>query len=630
MGDVTYRVVTELSLKGDFGSKAGQGAKEADKLSQNLAGAKAHLGGLASNMGDFAGKVTGAFTGAVEQVGSLALGFAKLGIGGGLAAATYGVAVLNRGLEDTRISIAAVLNANGATSGMGQALGQSAALMSQMRKDAADLPGEFKDLKDIFTLGLNPAMKAGLDPQKFSGMAAKAMAAAAATEMNMPQASREFAQLLQGRAGTHNVFGTQLGIGKELNQQSAGDRVKTIETALNKFAPAIEIFKTSFSAISSTLIDNAKMILGTATLPLFNRVKATMSEANEWFEKHGTSAREMADSFGVHLAHAWEKGVAIVKDWYPAIRDFVMDAKMRIESIWDRIGPGIEKAAGALKDALSNGTALDKIESILKLYGVAKVGGMGVGLAKPLIGAAGNLGGAVGFMGGGAAAAGPAGAAASVGMMFDLALAAGVAAGQLSALTDVNSKYHAKAVATQTKLDNELAKLSGTVSVSLIPALEWWGVNTVKVGTEFITVFNDLLGPMDLVRQAFNHISIAGFKAGDALMSLRPKEMAERLRFKAPDDPNKAPLPFDAQTKRGAIEIMASGAKEMMKDTLMQKPKTGAGGGGGGTSIQKVEIVVNSNQDPSRIARRVKDVLAEIGRNPTSSRYVNNYTSGNR
>lgn len=57
-----------------------------------------------------------------------------------------------------------------------------------------------------------------------------------------------------------------------------------------------------------------------------------------------------------------------------------------------------------------------------------------------------------------------------------------------------------------------------------------------------------------------------------------------------------------------------------------EKPSTkkGAGGGGGGTHIQKVEIVVSSNQDPSRIARMVGDHLEKLSRFPTSTRFATN------
>lgn len=48
-------------------------------------------------------------------------------------------------------------------------------------------------------------------------------------------------------------------------------------------------------------------------------------------------------------------------------------------------------------------------------------------------------------------------------------------------------------------------------------------------------------------------------------------------------------------------------------------------GGGGGTNIQKVEIVVTSNQEPSRIAREVATHLANVGRRPGRSPDVAHY-----
>jgi hypothetical protein len=89
----------------------------------------------------------------------------------------------------------------------------------------------------------------------------------------------------------------------------------------------------------------------------------------------------------------------------------------------------------------------------------------------------------------------------------------------------------------------------------------------------------------------------------------------------------------DARPRDGSLS-------EMIEDRLMSDkmwrmkigkgkaiPETGAGGGGGGTHIQKVEIVVSSNQDPSHIARVVGARLSELARHPRASRSVPNYSA---
>ena len=53
-------------------------------------------------------------------------------------------------------------------------------------------------------------------------------------------------------------------------------------------------------------------------------------------------------------------------------------------------------------------------------------------------------------------------------------------------------------------------------------------------------------------------------------------------------------------------------------------------GGGGGTKIQKVEIVVTSNQSPSRIARETVNELGKLSRAPTSSKYRPNFSGVSR
>jgi hypothetical protein len=45
-------------------------------------------------------------------------------------------------------------------------------------------------------------------------------------------------------------------------------------------------------------------------------------------------------------------------------------------------------------------------------------------------------------------------------------------------------------------------------------------------------------------------------------------------------------------------------------------------GGKGGTTIQRVEIVVTQNNNPSRVARSVVDELSKLQRNPRVSKYA--------
>ena len=70
-----------------------------------------------------------------------------------------------------------------------------------------------------------------------------------------------------------------------------------------------------------------------------------------------------------------------------------------------------------------------------------------------------------------------------------------------------------------------------------------------------------------------------------------------------------------ANEAMGKIDAAAAKKKKVAKH----------GGGGGGTNIQKVEIVVTSNNEPGRVARLVVDEIAKLRRNPRSSPFRDDY-----
>ena len=61
-------------------------------------------------------------------------------------------------------------------------------------------------------------------------------------------------------------------------------------------------------------------------------------------------------------------------------------------------------------------------------------------------------------------------------------------------------------------------------------------------------------------------------------------------------------------------------AAQAKKDEKAETPKHP--GGKGGTSIQRVEIVVTQNNNPSRVARSIVDELSKLQRNPRVSKYA--------
>ena len=339
MADVTYRVAIELATHGNLASEVGQSISKLDGLSGTLG----RVGHEAATM---AGSLASAFEGAVEGAASLAATLGQVGAVAAIGAVTYGTLVLNKELENTQIALAAIFGANGITTSMPQGMSVAADLMSQLRKDAAALPGEFRDLVGIFKTISIPGFQAGASVDGIRAVAAQAMAVSQVMGLPMEQASRELAMLLEGRAGAHNVLGMRLaGLAGEraeaFNKLTAADRLASVRTELEKFAPAIEAYSHSFEGLSSTLVDNAKRFLSLATTPIFDRIKGVLSDANSWFDDNQDKVTLWASVIGERLGSAFDFARDKIRAWWPEIEAFAEHAYDRIASI---LAPG--RAAG--------------------------------------------------------------------------------------------------------------------------------------------------------------------------------------------------------------------------------------------------------------------------------------------
>src|SRR5579859_4688074 len=387
MADVTYRVAIELATSGNLANQVGHSISRLDGLS----GVLDRVGHEASTL---AGSLAGAFEGAVEGAASLAATLGKVGAAAAVGAVTYAT-LLNKELENTQIALAAIFGANGITASMPEGMGVAADVMAQMRKDAAALPGEFKDLVSIFKTISVPGFQAGASINELRDVAAQAMAVSQVMGLPMEQASRELAMLLEGRAGAHNVLGMRLaGLGGEkaeaFNKLPAAERLERVRTELEKFAPAIEAFSHSFEGLSSTLVDNAKRFLSLATAPLFERIKGALGEANAWFDGNEEKVNLWANLIGSRLADAFDVGREKVRAWWPEIEAFAEHAYERIASIWQRVGPLVEHFADSAAKALGSDKAFDRLEQVGLLYAGLKGGGL-LSHLMPSLGGLGDL-----------------------------------------------------------------------------------------------------------------------------------------------------------------------------------------------------------------------------------------------
>lgn len=612
MAGTRYIVELDLQQKGDFGTSKLQG--NIGKLQGGVSKLSDAFHTIGSGGGIFS-SVVGVMDSIVAKVADVGMGIAKWGAAAAVGGATYGVVSLNNELEKTRISLGTIFSVQGKSANLTQGLDIASDQIAKMRKDAAALPGEFEDLVGIFRTAAIPGFQAGLSVDKMREMSAKIMAAGAVTGLPMDQVAREAAMLMSGRAGAHNVFGMRLmGLSgesaKAFNQMTPEQRVAKMATELDKFAPAINEFGKSFEGISTSFIDNVKQFGQVATSGLFTGVKEVLGDINDWFSTNKVTIKEWAEHIAFKLYHAFYVAVDAVKEWWPYVSKFAENAYAKLSEVWEKISPAIEKFGATLKDALKDPGSIDKLITLGKVYLGAK-GAMGIATTIGQIGS--TIGGITSLakLAGFGKAAG--GAASAAGEAAEVGLGSKVLGGLVEAGGGGLMGF-------------------GAALVDLIPqvALAAAALYTLKVASEQSS--EELKAQFD-----FTNLS----KLNDANMKFVETLTGLDFGFHTVEDSSES-LAMAMENSAAAIAVAGDSINKNVNDFWLALAKQGPGGGqataerekknvkhpggGGGTNIQKVEVVVTSNQEPSRIARAVAVELSKkvqrSGRSPDVANYA--------
>lgn len=334
-----YDVVVNYLVKGSptsglgaMNSRINDTEKAWERLEKSRAKAFAKRTVSQEMFGMAAGKGVGdviaqGFTGAAAAVSTLADSLAKVTVGiatiaaGGLAGGLIAGIGINQELQDLKISLAATFQANYGIDPFTQALGAADSMMQKLRKDANDLPGTLQDLGGIFKSIAPVSGNLGLTPEKTEALAAHAMAAGKVSGLSGPVIGREMSLLLSGNAHANNVLGVRLGLDmKALNKMSGEDRVKTLTTSLARYDDAIKAFSHSYSGVSTTFADNAKMFLGALTQPAFRKLTSLLEEANGWWTTNRVSALRSANVIGEAFVHKFDMVREKIEGWIPALK----------------------------------------------------------------------------------------------------------------------------------------------------------------------------------------------------------------------------------------------------------------------------------------------------------------------
>lgn len=627
---MSERYVVELDLKrvGDLGIGA---------LDGKIRGTEKRVDILKRGFGDLSRSVA-PLSSALDTVASKTASFARnVGVAGGVAlfaGATYGVVNLNNEIEKATIGLGVIFNASGVASSVPVGIEKAKNAVAQMRKDAQRLPGEFSELQNIFTTAATPAFRSGATIKSLQDLSAKAMVAGKVTNMDMGQVAREFTLLLEGRAGSHNTFGGKMGLtgelSKKFNALAPEKRFAELSKLLGKYEGGLSAFENSYDAQSSTLIDNLKSFGLTATSSLFLHVKDTMKEANDWFTSHQAEAQSFAARWGAGLVNVFEKGKRALLEWGPIVYNFAEGAYDRFTEIWVDAQPYVEKFGNIVKKALEdpNGT-IDKLIELAKLWAGMKIGGSLVsGLAS------GGLKG--GMMSGGAALAmygvGNAalnggssesyvettagGAIAGFGMGGPLGAAIGGLTGAIVSLTqtyqhaaeaetDFRSRMASEAEAWNTDMRRFYAS-HGFTAAEAERSMREHGLAVQNTIMEIDKSAGAVAGSIYNVAANIESASYALLNR----VEKRDNDISDYWG---------GMLRLGAQNNQANREF-AGAATSANADKHKHK-------GGGGGSIQKVEIVVTSNQHPSRIARAVVGEIGKLQRMSGQSPHAENYSA---
>jgi len=634
MSDTKYTVELNLSKTGDFGAVAMvTAAQKAVYLDRNLGGIKNRFASLRSGWNEFATGAKGmlhSIEGVADKIAGVGFTIGKWAIGGAAGAAvaglTYGVMGLNREAEGAQIALAGVFAAQGITKDVLSGMTMAAEQVAEMRKDAAALPGEFQDLRSIFVTGAIPAFQMGMNPDEWRKMASNVMAAGAVSQLPMDMVAREMAQLMSGRSGAHNVFGTRImGLtgakAEEFNKLAPEKRLERLRTELDKYAPVIKVYEKSFDAMFSTAIDNGKTFVRLATAPMFEKGKEVLGWFNDWFTKNQGQVQYWASEIGERLVAAFEWGKRKIQEWWPSLREFATNAYYRLSAIWDDIAPTVKSFGETLKEALKDPGTIDKLIHLAEAYLALKVGMGGLSIGGDLlkmgagtmqmmsllnpgmlttVGAGGAAAasatagaGAGGTALGGLAAGGMAGTAA---LGVSMVLLAGVIAGMADASAKADEEQR-KMAATKKMEEDATKKLIGDIGTGAPLAIDTFNV-ALAGATNQLNSFASIRPPS---------------------IDITPRQEYEMFGTQAGKKPPTGWLPpWEDEGGRGTRH-----KEEDLKKTPAHR------GGGGGTSIQKVEIVVTTNQNPSRFARGVLDELGKFSKVKRTSGYATNFSARN-
>jgi len=305
----------------------------------------------------------------------LSLGTALTGFVTGFA--IKGIAKLGSEFESSRIAIAGMLSALGASPNFTAGLDDADKTLQSIIKTSAALPGTAEEYIEVFKAGLPSLTKVIPTIQGITEFTNTLAAVAKTANANLPadQIARESRELLgdKSRATARNVlFQTLLPLmqkvqgqahltAESFNALSQEKRVDLLRQSFVGMKPAIDAAAHSFDAMWGAIVADTQLILRTGTKPLFDGIKKGLDQLASLFFKADGSVTEFGQSF--------VDGAAAITTAITAIMS--MAGSVTLWLVKSEVGAKVLKVALLALGLALAGLALGKIVgSFSALFGV--------------------------------------------------------------------------------------------------------------------------------------------------------------------------------------------------------------------------------------------------------------------
>lgn len=316
--------------------------------------------------------------------------FAFIGGAAGFGMAARQIVGLNSEIEQARSGLAGLYTAQTGLP-IAESLKIARAELAHLRKDAALGVGELGDYLTTYQGIVGVALPLGANVDQMRALTRNALAAGFAMqgERGLANAGIDVQQAMGGQVGdrtTPIVMAALRASGMSAEAFRAlkpEERIDALNTAFGKFGPAVELMGKSWSAQSSTLLDNTKELVRTATLPLFEVWSEKLRAANDWMAANRDTINEVAGTVGQRLVKLWDHLIRQASTYAAIVAGAALAQPVA------GLAGGARGAFGTVAEGARWGASLPGRNGFLGKLGGAAAGGIGEVLAMlPQVGTA--------------------------------------------------------------------------------------------------------------------------------------------------------------------------------------------------------------------------------------------------